>query len=385
MGFKNRFISILASIFLVPCIRGEPMPFIVDDPFIVSRTAFVTGEEIEIVYPIRFLDGYEFLLEKASPDSMSFYPFEIVDFRVEREHKQGSENYINLVYTLRHIGEKKGPIKIPAQLFYYVKKEPGKSTRDLEVRQFESKEIVLSYVSTLTEDADDIRDEIDFGQFKNKAYFFIAIAAAIPGIFVFFAFFILFRRPEVRVVVAGIEKEKKVSEAPPYLEIVASRRKALRELWKCLKKLEAGLHSLDEEKIKELELEVFQSIRKLLVAYVPEANFSYTPNDFINKISSLEIRYRPFLLALSSKLEKYQVYVNSQRSFLFPEGVDIKDVPLARREVYDLIFLAERFRLHKKIVYLSKLYFTDVVNLISKLVIVAKFIAVKIQFFRRRK
>jgi len=367
MNIKNRIILVAPIIFFffAPYIRGDTMPFIVDDPFVVSRTAFVTGEEIEVVYPIRYLEGYEFLREKASPNSMSFYPFEVVGFRVDREYKQGNENFIDLIYVLHHIGEKKGPIKVPAQIFYYVKKEPGKSIQELKVEQFESKEVVLSYVTTLTEDADDIRDEIDFGKFKNKAYLLIAIAIVIPALFVFLAFYVLFRRPEVRVISAGLKGEEEKVKDSDYSEVVVSKRRALHSLRKYLEGLEREIHSLNEENIKKLELDLYQHIRELLIAYVPETNYSYTPYDFIRKLNSINIRYKVFLLELSLRLDKYQGYISSQKSFLFPEGVSIENISSAEKEIYDLIDLAERFRLHEKILYTLYLYFFNVSDAIS--------------------
>ena len=135
-------------------------------------TVFTNYQMIRLTYTVGYLDGYLVRFEEAEPANMSF------GLAIDQEkgarlirlnkRRYKNENYEDLVYYLRHIGEKKGEITIPEQVFRYIKEEPGRLLEGQIVREIKSPEMVIRYGSVLTEKADDIMDVIDFGSFQKQ-------------------------------------------------------------------------------------------------------------------------------------------------------------------------------------------------------------------------
>ncbi len=149
----------------------DELPVIVNLPQ-VSVTVFTNYQLIKLTYTIGYLDGYQPRFEEAEPANMSF------GLAIDQEkgsrlirlnkRRYKNENYEDLVYYLRHIGEKKEEITIPEQTFRYIKEEPGRPLEGQVVHEVKAPETIVRYDSVLTEKADDIIDVIDFGSFQRE-------------------------------------------------------------------------------------------------------------------------------------------------------------------------------------------------------------------------
>ena len=141
----------------------------------VSTRVFTTWQEVRLVYTLHWLDGFEPQLDLAKLENMSFGslepdPTKKKNMEITNQRRHGKENYVDLVYSFRHIGEKKGDIIIPEQVFHYIKLQEGKSRDGQAVLQVKAPGILLDYRSVLTKDADDIMDRIDFGSFQRISF-----------------------------------------------------------------------------------------------------------------------------------------------------------------------------------------------------------------------
>lgn len=207
MRLVQKLSLLLFVLLLVPACRtdpdlgspGEP-GLIVDEPR-VSMTVFTNWQVIEVTYTLHWLDGYSPRFDLVEPEVMSFSPFELDPIRGHKqvklnERKYKQENYVDLVYYLRHVGETKGEMPIPEQIFKYTKDVAGQSSEGQELREHKVPPLPLRYDSVLTKDANDIMDPIDFGSFKEQSQFWLKLIV-VPAVLFCAILFLLFRKPTV--------------------------------------------------------------------------------------------------------------------------------------------------------------------------------------------
>ncbi len=292
----------------------EEMPLIVDPPQ-VSMTAFTNWQEIQLTYTVRWLDGYRPLFDLAKPENMSFSPFEldpIKGYKLEllNQRKYKNENYVDLTYHLRHIGEKKGDIVISEQAFTYVREEPGKTLENLETKEFKAAGVQLRYDSVLTKNADDIMDRIDFGSFKKQVNLLNYLMATLALMFAA-TICLLFRKPAVHKsrknnksatapLLIGMETEEQEERLMPK-ETLERFQKFLNELSVCIKT------EPNQVKTKDPIRNLYNQLRQLLFAYNPDLAKCDAPERIRVKIFSMkpDDRLRHLLRLLSLKLQTY--------------------------------------------------------------------------------
>lgn len=251
-----------------------------------SVTVFTNWQLIELTYTIGYLDGYALLYDGPrgiSPQSMSFGLELDPDLGVKliRRHQRRykNENYVDLVYYVRHIGEQKGDIVIPEQIFYYYKEEPGQPREGQEVYETKSLPIRLRYDSVLTKDANDIMDRIDFGSFERQEQLWKRLALGLI-LTMLFALFWLFRKP---VLVHGPSRsmlQLTDRRSPERLvEEPLLSQEALRVFTQTVKESQ---HDPAEDRVVQARLA--NGLRELLAAFVPDILPSDTPEEIRKKI-----------------------------------------------------------------------------------------------------
>lgn len=257
-----------------------------------SVTVFTNWQLIELTYTVGYLDGYMLMYDgKADPQSMSFGLELDPDLgtklirRNQRRYK--NENYVDLVYYVRHTGEQKGEVVIPEQVFHYYKEEPGKSREGQEVYETKSLPIRLRYDSVLTKDADDIIDRIDFGSFKRQEQLWKRSVFGLILIMLLVLFW-LFRKP---VVVRGVSVhvlQPQVGNLAEHLEERLLPKEALVVFMQTVKEMQ---NNLAEDRIVQSRLA--NGLRGLLVAFVPDILPSDTPHEISRKVLNLSAGSSP--------------------------------------------------------------------------------------------
>lgn len=346
---KRRIFMFLIAIWLAIIISAchqnvQPMvneenPVIVDPPR-VNMTVFTNWQEIRLTYTIRWLDGYEPLFEEARPENMSFAPFELdptsgskLELQNRREYKK--ENYIDAIYYLRHIGEKKGDIVILEQTFRYRKEEAGKTRESQEVYEVEAPGILLRYDSVLTKNADDIIDLIDFGSFKKQEYLW---DGAIGGIAVIMCaiLFLMFRNPVTLAKKTGKTKTISAGQTADEQEERLAPKYARTFLDNKLIRLQANLAAdhPNSQKLRETITVICNELRRFFLSYVPDlgvSEFSY--KEIRAKILLMpEKRKRDLLITLTNWLEY-------QENMLYREEIKgnlFNDIATMKKHVSDL-------------------------------------------------
>ena len=349
MRYKIMFASVAVILIATSVVLAETMPFIVDPPR-VSKTAFFNWDRIEVVYPVRYLDGYKPNLGMLEADKMSFSPFETEGkLRIERKQKIRKENYMDFVYILRYVGPKKGKIVIPKQKFSYVKLEAGKREEDLKIEEFETEEIVLNFLSTLEPEANDITDEINFDSFKFKAYLWMAISGL--GLLASFiiCLLMLFRKPRQAI----ISRDDQPMEPEPDTEegiLIFHPTDAVKWLNAQLKSLEDltdqfYLISHNRDQVRNIESRIYNIIRVFLLSHVQELTAAHTAKEILGIVGKLNFqRDGGIFLSLAERLKKYEKSINSPVSLIFSENSESLS-----KEIDELRKISNEFKWHRKI------------------------------------
>lgn len=162
----------------------------------VSRTAFTNWESVKLTYTIRYVDNYEPVWDELKPQAMNFGILELdpefaEETDIKNKRKFEKENFFDVTYHLRYMGEKKGEIIVPSQKFAYI----NLSVKGSEPPTFSTQEFKLVYGTVLTSDAEDIKEELDLGSYQGKAMFWKMLGGAIVLFGVIGSFLLVFFKP----------------------------------------------------------------------------------------------------------------------------------------------------------------------------------------------
>lgn len=284
----TRKLAILTFALLARSLLAQESPFIVGPPRLSVKT-FTNWQLVKLTYTVSYLNDYDFLEEEAKPENMSFGPLELDPVLgrkqiIENRRFVGKQISLDLIYYLRHVGEKKGELIIPEQAFRYIKLMPGKSKKGQEVLEVKSEPIALRYDSVLTKDADDIMDEIDFGSFQQKtrlwkygavAGFLVSLAGALV---------LIFKNPFRR------KRHDETAESGQEAVLEEERRLAPQEALKLFNKHLDGirlsvLDNQDDQSGPRAKL--CNELRDLLSAYAPQLLPSDTNEEIKVKIVAM--------------------------------------------------------------------------------------------------
>lgn len=176
------------------------LPFMVEGPRI-SKTAFTNLERIELTYTVRWMDGYEPIMAELKPQAMvnmGNFGILVLDpawaekADIKNERKFEKENFFDITYHLRYMGEKKGEIPIAGTKFPY--REVVKSG-DSQVLYFPTSGFLLAYGTVLTSDAEDIKEEFDLGSYQTKAALWKVSAVVVILVGVIGSLILVFFKP----------------------------------------------------------------------------------------------------------------------------------------------------------------------------------------------
>lgn len=290
---SRKLMLLLCVLFARSLLAQEEIPFFVDPPK-PSTTVCTDWQEVDLIYTLHWLDGYRPQYESVKPENMSFSPFELDPLRGYKLEKQNKrkykkENYIDLVYHIRCMAEKKGEIPIPEQIFKYVKEGPGGFIENSEEKDFKTPGIMLRYDSVLTKDADDIIDTIDFGSFKKQEHIWKGLSA-IPVVLFVVISFILFRKHTILVSAKAkkLMAKKTGQNRTDYQERLIPKE-ALKVFQKNLNKLLIKTLLIPSpDPPLELLAQLHEELHQLLASYVPEILDSDTPRQIESKIMNME-------------------------------------------------------------------------------------------------
>ncbi|MBI2063074.1 MAG: hypothetical protein HYT61_02425 [Candidatus Yanofskybacteria bacterium] len=332
----------------------EEMPVIIDPPR-VSMTAFTNWQEIQLIYTVRWLDGYRPLFDLAKPENMSFSPFELdpakgynLELRNQRKYKK--ENYVDLIYYLRHIGEKKGEMIIPEQTFFYVKEEAGKTLENLETKEFKTPGVKLRYDSVLIKDANDIMDQIDFGSFKRQENIFKGLMGGLAFMFST-VLFLLFRKPIVYAArKTGISKTAHLGVEIAAHEERLVPKEALKQFCNILDRLLVYVKTdSSSDKTEEAIGHLYNELRRLLLSSIPDLSEADTTKEVIAKIFKMEpsSRVNELLRLLSLNLQIYDdmLFTHKKTNVKFLEQ-EIKLLKYGANELRPVRIF--RYKLHER-------------------------------------
>ncbi len=292
---------------------------IVDGPRI-SRTAFTNWESIELAYTVRWLDGYEPVKDDLKPEAMNFGILELdpefsEESDIRNERKFENENFFDIVYHLRYMGEKKGEIIVPGQRFPYRSIEAGSQ----EVKYFPTPEFKLAYNTVLTSDAEDIKEEFDPGSYQRTAMFWKMSAALVVLLGIAGGFLLVFFRPKA-VELAEEEKGRSKAEAGANTLEPAS---VIRELRSNIAKGDMSA--------------VCNGLGDLIRVYVPDIAPGSTSKDMTAPILAVRHEWeRDRLLRAHKVLRDVEEYLFADASRPVPtlEGLDATIKELRPRSVY---------------------------------------------------
>jgi len=277
-------------------------------------------EPIAVPLRIRFLDGsragkeVKILESEINPESINFGKFEAdEDFEIEKR-KVGREYVWYLHLTLRRIGSHEGQSilqdTVPSISIPYVVREIGRRSEEAEIQFAKTEPLIIRYVLTITNETNlDVRDEIDLGRFKLRAYFFWAFALLFIGVPLLFFLKDMRRSRKAQLVVKAKEKETGAEE--DYRERLspkAARREILHTLRSIQKNVLKSPEILkDEAGLLGIEIEIRNGLRNLFLAEMPNVPWGATPPTMEKYIASLEpTRRREILVSLSYLLHTYQ-------------------------------------------------------------------------------
>ena len=309
LTIKKKMLILLCVLFARSLLAQEEMPVIVDQPQ-TAETVFTNWKPIELIYTVRWLDGYEILWDNAEPENMSFGQFQLdpvrgykLEKRNQRKYKE--ENYVDLVYHLRHVGEKKGDAPIPEQIFYYVKTEPGKSLANLERREVKVAGRLLRYDSTLPKDATDIMDQIDFGSYKQEGYLWKGLAVGLVMIYGATLYFV-FRKPSAIAARKLKQLQTKITDRESGdSEERLIPKEALKVFDNQLASLQVALTS-NSVGIRQASATTYNEIHRLLLSLEPEFSSSDSISEMRAKLGRLpKNRFRQLLVDFLNRMEIY--------------------------------------------------------------------------------
>lgn len=277
-----------------------------------SVTVFTNYQLIELTYTVGYLDGYQPLFEqslKMSPKTK----LEIDSSRGSqpaRHHKRKykNENYEDLTYYLRYIGEKKEDISIPEQIFHYVKTPSGQTVKGQDIYDVKAPGVALRYDSVLTKEADDIMDVVDFGSFKELESNW-KMAAVFLNLLVGAAILLLFCRPAVigrMALPLKVKKGAKVAVGQTGAEERLAPKEALEFFLKRMKTIFVVYADYRDETSASgrARVQLAKELRRLITAYALNILDSDTPKEIHAKVIKMEgaARVKNALVPLAAQL-----------------------------------------------------------------------------------
>ena len=341
----------------------EIMPIRVEGPRL-SRSVFTNWDAIEVVFTLGYLDGYEPLLGQMKPYDMGFDPLvpdplvgDVLEIRNQRQYQK--ERYVDVVYHLRYIGPKKEELKIPPQTFLF-RSVDFKENVAQEALKAISPVFVLRYDSVLTEDMTDIKDEMDFGSFKQYEQYWKFGSLSVSFVLMFGMGVLIFRRPVL--VVATRDEGEIVGHTN-----VRGRTMSPREvLLSASRELERAVSQRDASATRTALQSVCDAGYAVLRAYVPQGSRAMTVGEMGSSIERIEMPWlRTRLQNLARRVQQCEdmSYAGEDQgaSLTLSAGSDylsmVKELTVVSRDLGPMSVARRQqwFRFKKKFLFLGRM------------------------------
>lgn len=292
MRYKPISFALAVLLIGAPVLAQEISPIVVETLRTANPTAVITGQPFTQTYVIRYIDltdeGEEIVVQENELNPGVLGNFEVLNLEITKTtvQKQFFEHDWYLTYTLRVINPQKGPVVIPPLTVPWILKKVGQNITDPSLRvntDFKTNPIHLSYVSTLPEKEPnlDIRDEINFGSYSNRAIR-IRVLSWFLGIgpLLFFALLLVRNRISIKNNKESDSKTDTSETEDTNLSMLTfiSRKKALRDLGRYLNHFDKLAGSLNDEDLFKTEVKISESLNDFLRAEL-SLNVGATPSD----------------------------------------------------------------------------------------------------------
>ena len=337
MGRKAAGVLFLVLAIFAPArLSGQDVfvPLLVEGPRI-SRTAFTNWESIELAYTVRWMDGYEPILAELKPEAMSFGILELdpawaEETDIKNERKFEKENYFDITYHLRYMGEKKGEVVVAGPKFAYRDLLASNST----VQYFPTQEFKLAYGTVLTSDAEDIKEEFDLGSYQTAAMLWKVSAVVVILAGVFGTFVLVFFKP-VPVSLAQSETDAPTPVAGRNIDPAAMVLKLEQDIiW-----LRTHVLNGNQEKAKSALGAVCNGLKDVIRFYVPAIGPGVDTSEMAPLILAIPHRWeRERFLRVHEALESME-----DALFKYPDGFE-GYLPALEEKAETLSFVAKDFR-----------------------------------------
>lgn len=288
--------------------KPQPMQFYCA---VARSPVWKSWEPVRLTYCLKYLtrskDGRELKII-TELDKVTFGRYEVRPAPEIRRYEDGEEVHLQITYILKRADHNKGQDTIPPLVVQYVVERPGKGSTDTYTAK--SDPVIVRYVSTVTDPNPDIRDGVDFGNFKAESYIFrggAVLLILLTSILLLNEFFF----GHVLKAAPGDEKKEETlkiqPEARQRLRPKVARRVILGSLSFWIQKTKSLQRPFNFEEALKIEASLHEQIRDLILAEVPALSWGKTP-DYIGRFiaKTKDGRRREVLVSLASILRVLQ-------------------------------------------------------------------------------
>ena len=327
MRYKAISLAIAVLLIATP-IYAQPKSYIVvETPGTTDPTTIITGQPFTQTYVVRFIDladsSEKIIVQEEFLKGLKVLgDFEVLDFYIDKQTKQREflEHIWYLRYTLNIVNPEKRAYIIPSVKVPWKHKKAGQEENDPSILtnyDFKTEEVHVNYVTTIPEKGPnlEIRDEINFGNFKKQAWIWWIVAwflRVVPLAFLLITLVALRRssRKESKIKDADMAGEIQFSEKiknPSRPRAWFNLRTSIRYLGKCQTNSSGQISAC-----LEAEAEVVTAIKDFLRTKIPQLSVGSTPLIMAKYIYENINQYstkKNALLQLAQKAVAYQADV----------------------------------------------------------------------------
>ena len=349
---RYKVISSVIALLLIatPVLAQKSVPILTQTLRTTNPTAVITGQPLRQAYVVRFIDlthlGEEIMIRKEDLDHKSMGDFEVTDFGIVYETKQGQflEHYWYVNYTLRVINSQKGPKVIPSFVVPWKLKKAGQQENEPGILfnyDLKTEEVHLNYVSTIPAKDPNliIRDQMDFGTFSTSALvlrsasWFLAVAPLGLWLLLF----------SLRLRSAGrhFREEEIVKPEEDFLDGVKDGKLSLWRIKRQLQGIIRRVKKIGLDRYPENTYDLMPELYNALMAYlrlkVRNSTVGTTGTEMLGLVGKLADGSNKRALAqLAERAAAYQYCLEGGRLSVYWLGNPLRDAKLLKKTLRNL-------------------------------------------------
>jgi len=349
MRYKAISSAIAVLLIATPAFAQKSVPILIQTLRTTNPTTVITGQSLEQTYLVRFIDlshkGEEIIIKREDLDLKSMVDFEVTNFEIEYETKQGQflEHRWYLKYTLRIINPEKGPKILSSFVVPWKHKKAGQQENDPTIQynyDLKTEEVHLNYVTTIPEKDPYliIRDQIVYRTFGISGFVLKSVSwfLAVVPLGLWLVFFVNRLRSLGKH--SRIEESKTVQPDGPVFNDIPqiSKRKALRELHKSIKRLDRMATGKRVDSASKIMPELYRALMNFLRIKINNSTVGTTGTEMPILVKKINDSFSKRALAgLAERAAYYQSYIEKGDLAGWPVN-PIDDVKLLRKSLRDL-------------------------------------------------